>query len=197
MPDYYYELRYQQVAAMEAALEAIDDLGAELEALTGRRYRTVERYRLEDAEHAIVALGSTAGTVKDVVDALRERGESVGLLRIGSFRPFPTAAVRDALAQRTGRPVTFGWGPRFLHSTGQLHKGGAPIGVYLQITGEPDGDLDVPDRPFTFGRLLAAQAAGDATVLADHGRPVLRLHVTDHAALERLTGLLGAQEATA
>ena len=97
MPDYYYELRYQQVAAMEAALGAIDELAEELEALTGRRYRTLEPYRLEDAERAIVALGSTAGTVKDVVDTLRERGEAVGALRIGSFRPFPTDAVREAL----------------------------------------------------------------------------------------------------
>ena len=97
MPDYYYELRYQQVAAMEAALGAIDEVAEELEALTGRRYRTVEPYRLEGAERAIVALGSTAGTVKDVVDALRERGEPVGMLRIGSFRPFPTEAVREAL----------------------------------------------------------------------------------------------------
>jgi pyruvate ferredoxin oxidoreductase alpha subunit len=98
MPDYYYELRYQQVAAMEAALAAIDELAEELETLTGRRYRIVEPYRLDGAERAIVALGSTAGTVKDVVDELRERGEPVGMLRINSFRPFPTDAVRAALA---------------------------------------------------------------------------------------------------
>jgi glucose-6-phosphate isomerase len=92
------------------------------------------------------------------------------------------AGVRADLARRTGRPVTFGWGPRFLHSTGQYHKGGPPIGVYLQITGTPHEDLDIPGRPFTFGGFIAAQAAGDAKVLADHGRPVLRLHLTDHAA---------------
>ncbi|MGZ9189935.1 MAG: glucose-6-phosphate isomerase, partial [Nitrospira sp.] len=57
--------------------------------------------------------------------------------------------ARD-LFDRTGRPATFGWGPRFLHSTGQLHKGGAPIGAYLQVTGEPAADLEIPDRPFTF-----------------------------------------------
>jgi len=100
------------------------------------------------------------------------------------------AAVRDALAARTGRPVTFGWGPRTLHSTGQLHKGGAPVGVYLQLTDEPAEDLQVPDRPFTFGRLIRAQAAGDARVLADLGRPVLCLHLADQAALARVTGLL-------
>ncbi len=109
------------------------------------------------------------------------------------------AGVRAPLARRTGRPVTFGWGPRFLHSTGQYHKGGPPTGVYLQITGTPQADLEVPGRPFTFGSFISAQAAGDAQVLAGHGRPVLRLHLTDRAAgVARLTELLGASgEATA
>jgi glucose-6-phosphate isomerase len=104
----------------------------------------------------------------------------------------PLAGVRAPLARRTGRPVTFGWGPRFLHSTGQYHKGGPPTGVYLQITGAPHQDLEVPGRPFTFGGFIGAQAAGDAQVLASHGRPVLRLHLTDRAAgLARLTAILG------
>jgi glucose-6-phosphate isomerase len=89
------------------------------------------------------------------------------------------AEVRSTLAHRVRRPVTFGWGPRFLHSTGQFHKGGPAEGVYLQITGEPVDDLAVPGKEYTFGRLIAAQSAGDARVLADHGRPVLRLHLTD------------------
>ncbi len=92
------------------------------------------------------------------------------------------AGVRRPLALRTERPVTFGWGPRFLHSTGQYHKGGPPVGVFLQITGASTEDVPVPDRPFTFGQLITAQAAGDAQVLADHGRPVLRLHLTDRKA---------------
>jgi hypothetical protein len=92
------------------------------------------------------------------------------------------AEVRSTLAHRVRRPVTFGWGPRFLHSTGQFHKGGPAEGVYLQITAEPVADLAVPGKDYTFGRLIAAQSAGDATVLADHGRPVLRLHLTDQVA---------------
>ena len=91
------------------------------------------------------------------------------------------ADVREPLARRTHRPTTFGWGPRFLHSTGQYHKGGPRIGVYLQVTAAPHADLDVPGQPFTFGELITAQAAGDAQVLADHDRPVLRLHLTDRA----------------
>jgi glucose-6-phosphate isomerase len=100
--------------------------------------------------------------------------------------------IRRALAADSGRPTTFGWAPRFLHSTGQFHKGGPAVGVFLQITGEPAEDLAVPDRPFTFGQLIAAQAGGDAQVLADHQRPVLRLHLTDRAAgIEQLVAALG------
>jgi len=87
--------------------------------------------------------------------------------------------ARD-LFDRTGRPATFGWGPRFLHSTGQYHKGGPATGVYLQVTTAPAADLKVPGRDFTFGEFIAAQAGGDAAVLAEHGRPVLRLHLTAH-----------------
>ena len=89
--------------------------------------------------------------------------------------------IRDLLAARAERPVTFGWGPRFLHSTGQFHKGGPGVGVFLQITETPARDLAIPDRPFTFGELIAAQASGDAAVLAEHGRPVLTLTLTDPA----------------
>jgi pyruvate ferredoxin oxidoreductase alpha subunit len=94
MPDYYYELRRQQTAAMETALPVLDEIGDEFERLSGRRYGAVERYRLEDARSAIVAMGSTAGTIKDVVDEL----PGFGLLRVGAFRPFPAEQVARALA---------------------------------------------------------------------------------------------------
>jgi pyruvate ferredoxin oxidoreductase alpha subunit len=98
MPDYYYELRHQQVDAMAHALDAVEELGAELERLNGRRYGLVEEYRLDGAERVLVCMGSTAGTAKDVVDELRDEGEAVGLLRICSYRPFPEARVQEALA---------------------------------------------------------------------------------------------------
>jgi glucose-6-phosphate isomerase len=103
--------------------------------------------------------------------------------------------VREPLARRVRRPVTFGWGPRFLHSTGQFHKGGPPVGVYLQVTDTPRGDLDIPGRDFGFATLVTAQAAGDAQVLADHGRPVLRVHLDDPAAgLEVLREALAGRD---
>lgn len=92
-------------------------------------------------------------------------------------------SLRDALAARAKRPVTFGWGPRFLHSTGQFHKGGPAVGAFLQILIDEGTDLQIPDRPFTFGQLIRAQAEGDASVLADHGRPVLSLTLRDAAPL--------------
>ena len=89
--------------------------------------------------------------------------------------------LRDAVANKTRRPVTFGWAPRFLHSTGQYHKGGPAQGIYLQIVSAAKQDIAVPGREFTFGELIASQAAGDAKVLADHGRPVLTLTLQDAA----------------
>ena len=97
MPDYYFELRRSQAAAIHAAAGVLEQLCDELEGLTGRRYEPLERYRLDDAARALVLMGSSAGTAKDVVDELRGLGQPVGLLRIGAFRPFPADAVREAL----------------------------------------------------------------------------------------------------
>jgi glucose-6-phosphate isomerase len=91
------------------------------------------------------------------------------------------ARLRDALAARTTHPVTFGWGPRFLHSTGQYHKGGPRNGVFLQITGAVQRDVEVPGQPFTLGRLQLAQALGDLGALRERGRPIVRLHLHDRA----------------
>ena len=91
----------------------------------------------------------------------------------------PLSGIRELVAADSGRPTTFGWGPRFLHSTGQYHKGGPANGVFLQILERTDVDLEIPGRPFTFGQLIDAQAAGDASVLAAHGRPVVTLTLTD------------------
>jgi glucose-6-phosphate isomerase len=125
-----------------------------------------------------------ASTVRAAVDALLaqldpEAGYVAVMAYLDRLRHTDLLDVRRTLAIRTRRPVTFGWGPRFLHSTGQFHKGGPAVGVYLQITGGSDADLQVPGRDFGFADLIAAQAAGDARVLADHGRPVLRLHLDD------------------
>ena len=147
--------------------------------------------------HATEGLLTDEKTVADAVHTLLgqlddERGYLAVMAYLDRAGDRDLAGVRESLAARTGRPTTFGWGPRFLHSTGQYHKGGPPTGVYLQITSEPVQDLEIPGRPFTFGGFIGAQAIGDASVLADHGRPVLRLHLTDHdAGLDAVREVLG------
>ncbi|RQP11897.1 MAG: glucose-6-phosphate isomerase [Microbacteriaceae bacterium] len=128
----------------------------------------------------------TEQTLDGAIDALLAALPENGYLSVQAYLDRPALpglpAIRDALARRAGRPVTFGWGPRFLHSTGQYHKGGPAVGVFLQIVGAGGEDLEIPERPFTFGQLIQAQAAGDASVLAEHGRPVLTLTLPDVAA---------------
>ena len=94
--------------------------------------------------------------------------------------------LRDLIAKLSGRPTTFGWGPRFLHSTGQYHKGGPAQGLFLQLIGSGDEELPVPGRDFGFMELMNSQAAGDADVLSDAGRPVLTLRFDDSASALRI-----------
>jgi glucose-6-phosphate isomerase len=126
-----------------------------------------------------------ADSVSAAIDALLAQIGADGYLAVQAYvdrhANIELAKLRDILAEKTGRPVTFGWGPRFLHSTGQYHKGGPATGVFLQITATAPADLEIPDSPFSYGYLIQAQAAGDASVLADHGRPVLTLTLTDPA----------------
>ncbi|REF35014.1 glucose-6-phosphate isomerase [Thermasporomyces composti] len=138
--------------------------------------------------YADATLLGSARSLPDALQALTRAVPDRGYLavlayldRVGDAR---AADLRGLLARGAAYPVTFGWGPRFLHSTGQYHKGGPPVGAFLQITGAVREDLAVPDRPYTFGQLIAAQAAGDLAVLRSKGAPTLRLHLTD-----RSTGL--------
>ena len=103
------------------------------------------------------------------------------------------ARIRTLLRDRTGRATTAGYGPRFLHSTGQLHKGGAPIGWFLQLTSDHPNDVAIPGWPYTFGQLIDAQAAGDFAAIEGHDLPILRVHLgadpdVGLAALERALG---------
>jgi glucose-6-phosphate isomerase len=165
--------------------------------LDARPEPTKPDFVADGVEVRTAGLEPSAETLSSAIDALLAAVPAGGYIAIQAYldrvaHP-EVAGLRDLLAERAKRPVTFGWGPRFLHSTGQFHKGGPAIGVFLQLvaTGEPD--LEIPDRPFTFGQLLQAQAAGDASVLADHGRPVLTLTVPDvGAAVAALSTAIGA-----
>ncbi len=87
------------------------------------------------------------------------------------------ARIRSLLRDRTHLATTAGYGPRFLHSTGQLHKGGTPTGWFLQLTSDHPVDREIPGWPYTFGQLIDAQAAGDFAAIEAHGLPILRVHL--------------------
>ena len=127
---------------------------------------------------------SAAHSLKDAVAALLSQLDTdSGYVSIQAYLDRTSAPqaenLREAFAKATRRPVTFGWAPRFLHSTGQYHKGGPKQGIFLQIVAAAKTDIAVPGRNFTFGELIASQAAGDASVLAALGRPVLTLTLND------------------
>ncbi len=106
------------------------------------------------------------------------------------------ASLRSAIRDATGAAVTFGYGPRFLHSTGQLHKGGPPNGRFLQLVDQPREDIDIPGAAYSFATLIAAQSAGDLQTLRDHGLAAERVHLDGdpasavRALTERIGGLL-------
>jgi hypothetical protein len=102
---------------------------------------------------------------------------------IAASRENETALNRIRRKVRDGKKVatTVGFGPRFLHSTGQLHKGGPDTGVFLQITAEPEAAVPIPGRPYGFETVVAAQAAGDLAALRSRGRRALRVHLPDAA----------------
>lgn len=95
--NYCMEAKKAQSEAMKRAKKVILDVAAEFEAITGRKYGFFEKYQLEDAEYAVVAIGSVCGTTKDAIDALRKCGVKAGLLKIRVFRPFPAEEIAEAL----------------------------------------------------------------------------------------------------
>ena len=145
---------------------------------------------------AALRLTSGDGDVTGELARHLARRKANAYLALQAFiAPTPTrdeamARIRTLLRDRTGRATTAGYGPRFLHSTGQLHKGGAPIGWFLQLTSDHPEDRPIPGWAYTFGQLIDAQAAGDFAALESHDLPILRVHLgTDVdaglAALER------------
>ncbi len=154
---------------------------------------------------AVLRLTAGAGDVVGELTRHLARRRPDGYLCLQAFiAPSPArdeafARIRTLLRDRTGRATTAGYGPRFLHSTGQLHKGGAPIGLFVQLTSDHPTDVDIPDWPYTFGQLIDAQAAGDFGAIESHDLPILRVHLgadpdAGLAALER--ALAAALETT-
>ena len=127
--------------------------------------------------------GTPSEDVRGAVAQLLTQLRAHDYLAITAYTPQTAAAdalfadVRALIRNERRVATTLGYGPRFLHSTGQLHKGGAPQGVFLQVTAPDAEDLPVPGKQFTFGQLKRAQSIGDFQSLLAHGRPVLRIHL--------------------
>lgn len=139
-----------------------------------------------DGEIAVSAKNLDLSTVESLdgaIAALLSSAEPDSYFAVHAYldrsRDLEAEELTALIAKASGRPTTFGWGPRFLHSTGQYHKGGPSQGIFLQLIGDEGAELMVPGRDFGFQELMLAQAAGDANVLENVGRPVLSLQFKD------------------
>lgn len=122
-------------------------------------------------------------TVAEALRAFLGKVEPGDYLALMAYLPQDDAvacrldAIRHAIRAATGAGTTVGYGPRFLHSTGQLHKGGPKTAMCLQLTADIDADVPIPGAPYSFGTFIRAQALGDMRALQRHGRRVLRVHL--------------------
>ncbi len=144
-----------------------------------------------------VEIFAEAPTVQEALTRIIDLVSSKGYIGIMAYldrdQDVELGQLRSILAEKSSRPVTFGWGPRFLHSTGQFHKGGEPNGVFLQITGDAVADVEIPGKDFTFATLIAAQALGDGQSLTSRDLPVMRLHLKNR--VEGVAEILSAARA--
>ncbi|HEY8988001.1 MAG TPA: hypothetical protein VIM39_03195, partial [Candidatus Limnocylindrales bacterium] len=163
-------------------------------ASAGERRSTPRATLVADAETGITLHGDAplrlTGGDGDLVGELARhlaRRKPNAYLAIQAFiAPTPATdeaiqRLRSVLRDATRCATTAGYGPRFLHSTGQLHKGGPPTGWFLQLTSDHPVDRPIPGWPYTFGRLIDAQAEGDFAAIESHDLPILRVHLADPA----------------
>ncbi len=160
---------YEQTGALPEETPAFEDEGILF-------YGKTEARTLVDALRAHLSGISTG----DFFMGKFRSGGYVALLAYVEMTPKHEAvlnSIRERIRDATRAATCLGFGPRYLHSTGQTYKGGPPSGVFIQITADGAEDLAIPGRPYTFGVVKAAQAQGDLDVLGERGRKVLRLHL--------------------
>ena len=174
---------------VELELSAPDDLGAEffrfeLATAVAGAILGVNPFDQPNVEEAKVETRAIldSGHVPDIPVADFEPDGTAGYIAIQAFidpEREPELAPLVERARETGRIVTVGLGPRYLHSTGQLHKGGPPTGQFMQVVDDPGKDVAIPKRKYGFRRLIEAQAAGDYEALQARGRPVTRVRLEE------------------
>jgi pyruvate ferredoxin oxidoreductase alpha subunit len=151
LQDYYIEHKRAQHQAIMSAKRVVQEISDEFAKSFGRNYGLFEAYKLEDAQRVIVAINSVAGEVKEVVDALREKGEKVGLLKIRLFRPFPYEQIREALSGAKivtvlDRSCSFGaYGPLFTEIRTALYDLPQKPMVYNRVYGLGGRDMLMDD----------------------------------------------------
>ena len=142
-------------------------------------------------------LSATGSTLAEVLNNFLADAQPNGYVAINAYLPRNEEIIkllqemRVAIRAKTGNPVTAGFGPRFQHSTGQLHKGGPNNGLFIVITAEPAADFEVPTEGLTFGTLIRAQALGDYEALIEAGRKVLRVHLLSVQDMSSVVAALG------
>jgi len=136
-----------------------------------------------DGSVEIFGQGATlAESLHSFIDAVPTGGYIAVMAYLDRKDDAKISQIRELLSKKAQCPVTFGWGPRFLHSTGQFHKGGQQNGAFLQITGDSLSDIEIPGQNFGFKTLVAAQALGDGKALASRKYPLLRFNVKNRSA---------------
>ncbi len=137
----------------------------------------------EEGSVEIFGAGSSISTaLREIIAAVEDGGYIAIMAYLDRRDDVKLEELRALIASASGKPTTFGWGPRFMHSTGQFHKAGQPNGTFIQITGECEIDFDIPGRKFSFATLVAAQGLGDGRALAKRQYPLLRLHLKNRSA---------------
>ena len=165
---YYIEWKMQQADAMKNAKQVILDVSKEFAKISGREYGLFEEYRMEDAERAIVIIGSSAGTAKAMVNELRKKGEKVGLIKIRVFRPFPMKELAEALSRVKAVAVmdkaeSFSacGGPMFAETRSACYGMPNAPKIVNYIYGLGGRDVRVDDIAFVYGELEKIVKTGD------------------------------------
>ncbi len=136
-----------------------------------------------DGDVEIFGLGSSLDeALKIFIQSVPRDGYIAVMAYLDRNNDARISQIRELLSRKANRPVTFGWGPRFLHSTGQFHKGGQQNGGFLQITGDCLTDIEIPGQDFGFKTLVAAQALGDGKALASRKYPLIRFNCKNRSA---------------
>jgi len=167
LPDYYFEFKRQQVDAMRNVPRVLENVAKEYGRITGRNYGVLETFGMEDAEAAILCLGSTAGTAREVAKRLREQGKKVGVIKLWLYRPFPTEEVISASKSLRAlavldRAVSFGapYGALCSDVVSALHTLKERPSVFNVVYGLGGRDIEPSDVELVFNEALESARTG-------------------------------------